>query len=40
VVLGQPYLAPLRDPKDLDVMQTAERGDADVLCTTRTFTIR
>ena len=32
VVLGHPYVAPLRDPNDLDVMQTAERGDADVLC--------
>jgi len=32
VVLDQPYQAPLRDPNDLDVMQTAERGDADVLC--------
>ena len=32
VVLDQPYHAPLRDPNDLDVMQTAERGDADVLC--------
>jgi len=32
VVLVQPYHAPLRDPNDLDVMQTAERGDADVLC--------
>jgi putative PIN family toxin of toxin-antitoxin system len=32
VVLDHPYHAPLRDPNDLDVMQTAERGDADVLC--------
>ena len=32
VVLGQPYLAPLRDPDDLHVLQTAERGAADVLC--------
>ena len=32
VVLGQPFLAPLRDPDDLDVLQTAERGAADVLC--------
>jgi len=32
VVLDQPYHAPLRDPNDLNVMQTAERGDADVLC--------
>jgi putative PIN family toxin of toxin-antitoxin system len=33
VQLDQPYHAPIRDPKDLDVMQTAERGDADLLCT-------
>ena len=32
VVLGHSYFAPLRDPNDLDVMQTADRGDADVLC--------
>lgn len=32
MVLDHPYHAPLRDPNDLDVMQTAERGDADVLC--------
>ena len=32
VVLQHPYHAPLRDPNDLDVMQTAERGEADVLC--------
>lgn len=32
VILTQPYLAPLRDPDDLDVLQTAERGAADVLC--------
>ena len=32
VVLKHPYHAPLRDPNDLDVMQTAERGEADVLC--------
>lgn len=32
VVLNHPYHAPLRDPNDLDVMQTAERGEADVLC--------
>lgn len=32
VVLKHPYQAPLRDPNDLDVMQTAERGEADVLC--------
>jgi putative PIN family toxin of toxin-antitoxin system len=33
VILRQPYHAPLRDANDLDVMQTAERGDANVLCT-------
>jgi putative PIN family toxin of toxin-antitoxin system len=27
------YNAPLRDPQDLMVMQTAERGEADILCT-------
>ena len=32
VVLGPSHHAPLRDANDLDVMQTAERGDADVLC--------
>jgi len=32
VVIAQPYHAPLRDPQDLHVMQTAERGEADVLC--------
>lgn len=32
VILSQPYQAPLRDPDDLDVLQTAERGAADVLC--------
>ena len=32
VVIKHPYHAPLRDPNDLDVMQTAERGEADVLC--------
>ena len=32
VVLDHPYYAPLRDPNDLDVMQTAERGEADILC--------
>jgi putative PIN family toxin of toxin-antitoxin system len=32
VVIGHPYHAPLRDANDLDVMQTAERGEADVLC--------
>ena len=32
VILSQPYHAPPRDPADLDVLQTAERGLADVLC--------
>lgn len=32
VVIDHPYHAPLRDSNDLDVMQTAERGNADVLC--------
>lgn len=33
VLLREPYAVPsLRDAKDLDVMQTAERGGADVLC--------
>jgi len=32
VILDHPYHAPLRDLNDLDVMQTAERGGADVLC--------
>ena len=32
VILSQPYHAPLRDPDDLDVLQTAERGAADMLC--------
>ena len=33
VILSQPYHAPLRDADDLDVLQTAERGADDVLCT-------
>lgn len=33
VILSQPYHAPLRDADDLHVLQTAERGAADVLCT-------
>jgi len=32
VLLHPAYHAPLRDANDLDVMQTAERGDADILC--------
>jgi len=32
VVIQYPYHAPLRDPNDPDVMQTAERGEADTLC--------
>jgi putative PIN family toxin of toxin-antitoxin system len=33
VVLDPQYRAPLRDPSDLIVLQTAERGEADILCT-------
>jgi len=33
VVLDPQYRAPLRDPTDLIVLQTAERGEADILCT-------
>jgi putative PIN family toxin of toxin-antitoxin system len=33
VILSQPYHAPLRDADDLHVLQTAERGVVDVLCT-------
>ena len=34
VVLDLHYRAPfMRDPNDIDVMQTAERGEADILCT-------
>jgi putative PIN family toxin of toxin-antitoxin system len=34
VVLDPQYRAPLlRDPKDTHVLQTAERGEADILCT-------
>ena len=33
VVLDPRYRAPLRDSTDLIVFQTAERGEADVLCT-------
>ncbi len=32
VQIQHPYHAPLRDANDLDVMQTAERGGADLLC--------
>jgi putative PIN family toxin of toxin-antitoxin system len=32
VTLRPDYVAPLRDPSDLMVLQTAELGDADVLC--------
>ncbi len=32
VIIDAVCNAPLRDPNDLHVMQTAERGDADVLC--------
>jgi putative PIN family toxin of toxin-antitoxin system len=34
VILDPQYRAPfLRDPNDADVVQTAERGEADILCT-------
>jgi putative PIN family toxin of toxin-antitoxin system len=34
VILEPHYRAPfLRDPNDTDVLQTAERGEADILCT-------
>ncbi len=33
VLLDPQYRAPLRDPNDLIVLQTAERGEADILCT-------
>jgi len=33
VVLDPQFRAPLRDPTDLMVLQTAELGEADILCT-------
>lgn len=33
VILDTRYSAPLRDPNDLIVLQTADRGEADALCT-------
>ena len=33
VILDVRYTAPLRDPADWAVLQTADRGEADVLCT-------
>jgi putative PIN family toxin of toxin-antitoxin system len=33
VVLDPQYRAPLRDPTDLIILQTAKRGEADILCT-------
>jgi predicted nucleic acid-binding protein len=33
VALDPQYRAPLRDPNDLVVLQTAERGEADILRT-------
>ena len=33
MALDPHYRAPLRDPNDLIVLQTAERGEADILCT-------
>ena len=32
VTIDGRYIAPLRDPSDLAVLETAERGKADVLC--------
>ena len=33
VILDSQYSAPMRDANDLAVLQTADRGEADVLCT-------
>ena len=33
MALDPHYRAPLRDSNDLIVLQTAERGEADILCT-------
>jgi putative PIN family toxin of toxin-antitoxin system len=33
VILNPQFRAPLRDPTDLIVLQTAEQGEADILCT-------
>jgi putative PIN family toxin of toxin-antitoxin system len=33
IILDSQYSAPLRDANDLAVLQTADRGEADVLCT-------
>jgi hypothetical protein len=33
VILDPQFRAPLRDPTDLIVLQTAEQGEADFLCT-------
>jgi len=33
VILDPHYRAPLRDANDLIVLQTAERGESDILCT-------
>ena len=33
VILDPQFRAPLRDPTDLIVLQTAEKGEADILCT-------
>ena len=32
------YIAPMRDPSDLIILQTAERGRADIICTATTAT--
>jgi putative PIN family toxin of toxin-antitoxin system len=33
VILDVTYTSPLRDPADCDVLQTAELGEVDILCT-------
>jgi putative PIN family toxin of toxin-antitoxin system len=33
VILDSRYLAPLRDASDIAILQTADRGGADILCT-------
>ena len=33
MTLESRYHAPLRDPEDMMVLQTADRGEADILCT-------
>jgi predicted nucleic acid-binding protein len=40
VILDPHYRAPMRDPADLPVLQTAESGEADILCSTPMPTTR